>query len=159
MKPASVKRLWAPWRIKYIRNPGVKKCIFCNPDKYVVFKTKHSVAMLNIYPYNNGHIMISPVRHVKDLSLLKDQEILDLFNAVKKAQRMLDKVLNPHGYNIGMNIGSAAGAGIPDHLHIHIVPRWGGDTNFMPTVAETKIVSQSLKELLKLLRNVKPETS
>lgn len=150
-------KLWAPWRINYIRNCEQKKCIFCESAKnirknFVIFKTPHSIAMLNIFPYNNGHVMISPLRHVKELGLLRKTEMLDLFSTLTKAKSLLQKILKPDGFNIGINIGKSAGAGIIGHLHIHIVPRWTGDTNFMPVLYGTKIISQSLAELYKQLR-------
>lgn len=153
-------KLWAPWRIKYIGKCKQKKCIFCeskhNPEKnFVILKTKYSIAMLNIFPYNNGHVMVSPLLHKKDLKLLNDIEIVDLFRTVDKIKALLEKVLKPDGYNIGINMGRSAGAGITGHLHIHIVPRWFGDTNFMPSLYDTKIISQSLGELYKLLVNAK----
>lgn len=149
-------KLWAPWRLKYIQAKKTKGCIFCrglkNPKAtYIVFKTEFSFCMLNIYPYNNGHVMVSPIRHVGDLSKLKDAEMLDLFKSVNKAKFILDKVLRPKGYNLGVNIGSVAGAGVLDHLHIHVVPRYLGDTNFMPVVSGTKVLSQSLEDLHKKL--------
>ena len=152
----NTNKLWAPWRINYIRNCRQKKCIFCESAKnirknFVILKTPYSVAMLNIFPYNNGHIMISPLRHVKELGLLKNSEILDLFSTLTKAKALLQKVLKPDGFNIGINIDKSAGAGIIGHLHIHIVPRWTGDTNFMPVLHGTKIISQSLDELYKQL--------
>jgi ATP adenylyltransferase len=151
-------RLWAPWRITYIKKEAKQKgCIFCRAaklaDKYLVFKSEYSLCLLNIFPYNNGHVMVSPKRHVKDLSGLSDKEILGLFKSVNRAKDLLDKTLRPHGYNIGMNISEFAGAGIPGHLHVHIVPRWKGDTNFMPVIFNTKVISQSLEELLKQLKN------
>jgi len=158
-----MSRLWAPWRIKYIRLADKEKgCIFCKIQKkksreQLVFKTSHSVCLLNIYPYNNGHLMVSPGRHIKDLGLLTAEEGADLFRSVTKAQRLLKKTLKPDGFNIGINIGKAAGAGITGHLHIHIVPRWAGDTNFMPVVHNTKIISQSLNELLKRLHHAQKE--
>lgn len=150
-------RLWAPWRASYIRSKKNNKCIFCKAAKsekkdFVIFKTKYSIAVLNIFPYNNGHIMVSPLRHVKDLSLLKEREILDLFSLLNRVKKILDKTLKPNGYNIGINISKAAGAGITGHMHIHIVPRWIGDTNFMPVIYNTKVVSQSLTELSRLLK-------
>ncbi len=152
-------RLWAPWRIKYIKTKKRKNCIFCESIKYkrknyVIFKTEYSIAMLNIYPYNNGHVMISPIRHIREFTQLKEVEILDLFRTLNKVKGLLDEVLKPDGYNIGINISRSAGAGITSHLHIHIVPRWIGDTNFMPTLYDTKIISQSLDELYRQLRNV-----
>jgi ATP adenylyltransferase len=108
--------------------------------------------MLNIFPYNNGHIMISPIRHVREITQLTELEGLDLFQSLSKVKRLLDKVFKPEGYNIGINIAKSAGAGIAAHLHIHIVPRWQGDTNFMPLFYGTKIISQSLDESYKQLR-------
>ncbi|MCX5696096.1 MAG: HIT domain-containing protein [Candidatus Omnitrophica bacterium] len=155
-------KLWAPWRIKYIRNIKKKGCIFCSAragkNNYVVFKTEHSIAMLNIYPYNNGHILVSPLRHVRSLEQLKDIEALDLFKAIKRAQKLLAKTLRPQGYNIGINLSRSAGAGITGHLHVHIVPRWVGDTNFMPALAGAKVISQSLEELCKQLKNAQSKT-
>ncbi len=150
-------KLWAPWRLNYIQAKKPKGCIFCqglaNPKKrYVIFKTKFSFCMLNIFPYNNGHLMVSPIRHVGDLSKLKDAQMLDLFKSVNKAKHLLGKVLKPKGYNLGVNIGSVAGAGVVDHLHIHIVPRYPGDTNFMPIMSDSKVVSESLEAMYKLLR-------
>ena len=110
------------------------------------------MALLNIYPYNNGHVMVAPLKHVKDLSDLNDAELLDLMSTLKKTKSMLNKALQPQGYNIGINLSRVAGAGIPGHLHIHIVPRWKGDTNFMPVVFDTKIISQSLGALMKKLK-------
>ncbi len=156
-------RLWAPWRIGYIKKIRKKKCIFCaknetQKNSYIVFKSRHSSCRLNIFPYNNGHLMVSPLRHVKDIAQLSDAELLDLFKSLDLAKKMLDQVLAPQGYNIGMNISVSAGAGITGHLHIHIVPRWRGDTNFMPVLYNTKIISQSLDELYKRLKNVRPKT-
>jgi len=111
--------------------------------------------MLNLYPYNNGHAMVYPNRHVKDLTALKEVEILDLIKTLNQTKKILDWVLKPQGYNIGINISTISGAGITGHLHIHIVPRWKGDTNFMPVIYNTKIISQSLKDLYKCINNVK----
>lgn len=151
-------RLWAPWRIKYVRAKEHKNCIFCLSQKskaknYVIFKTPYSIVMLNIFPYNNGHIMIAPIRHIARLQQLKETEALDLFRGLNKARVLLEEVLKPDGYNIGINLSKTAGAGITSHLHIHIVPRWRGDTNFMPVVHNTKIISQSLDELHKQLKD------
>lgn len=145
-------RLWAPWRIKYIRNNVPKRCIFCARKDYLIFETKYSSALLNIFPYNNGHIMVSPIRHLSQIAKLKEEEALDLLRTINKAKGLLDEVLKPDGYNIGINISKTAGAGITGHLHIHIVPRWKGDTNFMPVVYKTKIISESLFELHRQLK-------
>ena len=125
----------------------------------MVFKTKHAFCLLNIFPYNNGHLMVSPRKHVRNMDNLKDEELLDLCQAVSLAKKLLQKVLKPQGFNIGLNLGSVAGAGIPGHLHVHIVPRWKGDTNFMPVLGQTKIISQSLGELHKQLRHAYSETN
>ena len=144
-------KLWAPWRINYVQGKKTKGCIFCQAVKtkrdYVVFRTRHSLVMLNIFPYNNGHLMVSPLRHVNDTAKLNQVEVVDLFTALNKAKELLKTVLKPQGFNVGMNLGHAAGAGITGHLHIHIVPRWDGDTNFMPVLAETKVISRALKEI------------
>jgi len=152
-------KLWAPWRINYISNVNKSKgCIFClaktgKSKDHVIFKTRFSIAMLNIYPYNNGHMLISPLRHIRDISQMRENEILDLFKCLNKAKSLLQKVLSPQGYNIGLNFTRVAGAGIVGHLHLHIVPRWVGDTNFMPVIFGTKIISQSLDELTKKLKD------
>ncbi len=149
-------KLWAPWRSKFIKARKKKGCIFClktRSDKeiFVVKKSKFSFAVLNIYPYNNGHVMVSPYRHVKDLKGLRDKELLDIMKLVQEMQALLEKKLKPHGFNIGINTGKVAGAGYRGHVHIHIVPRWSGDTNFMPVTGNTKVIPQSLEELRKLL--------
>jgi ATP adenylyltransferase len=152
-----IDRLWAPWRIKYVQAIPRKKtkagCIFCKPVDHVVFTTRLSECMLNIFPYNNGHLMVAPRRHCGDLSALSEREQLDLLRSVNRAKKLLEKVLAPDGFNIGINISRTAGAGIPGHIHVHIVPRWNGDTNFMPVTAGTKVLSQSLDELLTQLHH------
>lgn len=162
-----MNRLWAPWRIRYIKVQKQNKCIFCESKKsknknYVIYKTKYSLSMLNTFPYNNGHIMISPLRHISEISQLKEIELLDLFKTLNATKKLLDRALKPQGYNIGINISKDAGAGIIAHLHIHLVPRWRGDTNFMPVISNTKVISQSLDDLYKqlkvFLKNAKPET-
>ncbi len=148
-------KLWAPWRSKYIRRAkSIKGCIFCSKSKakkdvlnYIILRSHHSFSMLNIYPYNSGHIMVAPYGHVSDFSKLGDEEMLDLFNLLKDSQLLISKTLKPDGYNIGMNLGRAAGAGYKGHLHIHIVPRWVGDVNFMPICASTRVVSESLNAI------------
>ena len=149
-----MKRLWAPWRMVYIdhgaKEPG---CIFCNKRQQsdprqalVVAQTVHSMVMLNKYPYNNGHLLLAPKRHEKDLSNLSTDEYGDLNEALRRSVDILQKVLNPAGFNVGMNLGRTAGAGVEDHLHWHVVPRWEGDSNFMPVIADTKVMPQHLLE-------------
>jgi len=153
-------RLWAPWRKHYITAAKKrKKCIFCVGKKkasdrkcYVLKRAKHAFSILNLYPYNNAHVMVAPYRHVKTLDVLKKDELLDLMNLVNYTKKKIDKHLKPEGYNIGLNVGRVAGAGFPGHVHIHIVPRWQGDTNFIPVLSDTKIVSFSLNEMYDLLK-------
>ncbi|MFH1190630.1 MAG: HIT domain-containing protein [Candidatus Omnitrophota bacterium] len=154
-------KLWAPWRVNYVSSKiKGQGCIFCRAKRsksndYVVFKTKKSICLLNIYPYNNGHLLISPLRHIADIDLMDEEEVLDMFKCLKRAKGRLQKVLQPQGYNLGFNLGRNAGAGITGHLHLHLVPRWAGDTNFMPVAGNTKVISQSLGQLLRRLKNVK----
>lgn len=158
--------LWAPWRVKYLMDLKKKSkgCIFCqiahrkkDRQNYIFKRTVHAFAVLNIYPYNNGHSLIIPYRHVNDLSKLDREEKLDVLSLVESTKTLLDKTLRPKGYNIGLNLGRIAGAGYPGHVHIHIVPRWGGDVNFMPIIARTKVISESLDALY--LRLVKAHRS
>ncbi|MGB2705669.1 MAG: HIT domain-containing protein [Candidatus Omnitrophota bacterium] len=153
-------KLWAPWRKEYITIKKAASCIFCVGRKkkasdrknYILKRTGHSFSILNRYPYNNAHVMIAPYRHVKGLEALSEEGLMDLMNLVNYTKKKIDKLLKPAGYNMGINIGKVAGAGFPGHVHIHIVPRWAGDTNFMPVVANTKVVSYSLDEMYRLLR-------
>lgn len=147
-----MKQLWAPWRMAYIdEEPGDAGCVFCAKLKerdtrqaLVVAQTKHSMVMLNKYPYNNGHLLLAPKRHERELTKLPAEEYSDLNEALRKSVDVIRNVLNPGGLNLGMNLGRTAGAGIEEHLHWHVVPRWDGDTNFMPIVAETKVMPQHL---------------
>jgi ATP adenylyltransferase len=150
-------KLWAPWRSKYIYMRKHNRCIFCGVRKasakktYILERSARSFSILNLYPYNNGHVMVAPYRHVKSLEMLNKDEISDMMDLVNRTKKRIDKKLSPHGYNIGVNIGKVAGAGYAGHVHMHIVPRWAGDSNFMPIVADTKIVSESLDAMLKML--------
>lgn len=151
-------KLWAPWRSKYIYLRKNKRCIFCGNKSsrsktgHILRRSAYSFSMLNLFPYNNGHVMVAPYRHVKSLELLTDFELVDMMKLVNKTKADIDKKLKPHGYNIGINIGRVGGAGFAGHVHIHIVPRWNGDTNFMPISADTKVVSESLDAMHKLLK-------
>ncbi|MFH1782396.1 MAG: HIT domain-containing protein [Candidatus Omnitrophota bacterium] len=149
--------LWAPWRSNFVRKKRKSGCIFCIDKKkdgrnFIIKRTRLSFAILNIYPYNNGHVMVAPYRHVKDIKGLNDRELLDMMKLVKEMQVLLEKRLNTHGFNIGVNTGEVAGAGYKNHIHMHIVPRWNGDTNFMPVISGTRVISQSLEELYKMLK-------
>jgi ATP adenylyltransferase len=149
-----MKTLWAPWRMEYIieaKEDTSERCIFCDKPKQktdrknlIVYRTENCFVMLNKYPYNNGHLMIIPYIHVPDPLLLDDKILLGVQLTINLAIRALDQTMQPHGLNIGMNIGRTAGAGIDDHIHWHLVPRWNGDTNFMPVISETKVVSEAL---------------
>ena len=152
--------LWAPWRSNYIRvGTKKKKCIFCHAPRssrdaanFIVKRNRSAYAILNIYPYNTGHVMVAPLRHKRDFGPLTDAERLDIISLVDEMQKALKRTLKPHSFNIGINMGSVAGAGYGKHLHIHIVPRWRGDTNFMPILGGTKVISQSLRALYQKLK-------
>ena len=150
------KHLWAPWRVGYIssiRKVKSKSCLFCRRQKEYILKSgRLSFSFLNRYPYNSGHLMIAPYRHVGRMEFLKREEWLEMLELINDSVARLENGMSPDGYNIGINVGRAAGAGIPGHLHLHIVPRWVGDTNFMPTLAGTKVISQSLASAYRLLK-------
>ena len=152
--------LWAPWRIKYIQAKKKTGCIFCQKPRQKKDKTNHIVkrgkfvfSILNIFPYNNGHILIVPYRHIDSIEKMSDDEILEMFSFIKNTTKQIKAKLKAQGFNIGFNIGKIAGAGIDKHLHVHIVPRWQADTNFMPVLSGTKIISQSLEELYSILKS------
>jgi ATP adenylyltransferase len=153
-----MEKLWSPWRSKYIESFKTDEdktiCIFCqmltlipkDSDSLLVDMGIYTFTVLNLYPYNNGHLMIVPKRHTNDFSGLSPDELSESFKKLQLAEKALRKVLNPHGFNIGANIGRVAGAGIEDHIHFHIVPRWNGDSNFMPIIGDVKVISQDLAE-------------
>ena len=156
-----MSRLWAPWRKTYLRSSPAKRtgCLFCSllrdtQDKknLVLSRTSHYAVILNRYPYNNGHLMIVPKRHIANLKQLSAQEKAEFFDVLIRMQNALYKTMRPHGFNLGMNIADVAGAGIPNHLHWHIVPRWKGDVNFMPVVAGVKVISESLESSYEVLK-------
>jgi ATP adenylyltransferase len=149
-----MKQLWAPWRSELIQAEKAEGCIFCrfsseqgeeaDRRSLILVRTAHSFAILNRYPYNNGHLMVVPLRHSGDFAAMTDEEAVDLHRLLQRSVRALDRAYHPAGFNIGMNLGSVAGAGITDHLHTHLVPRWAGDTNFMPVLADTKVMIEHL---------------
>lgn len=126
-------------------------------QNFVLWRTNLSIVVLNQYPYNNGHLLIAPARHIGELGQLNDDELMDLVKLIRETQKVLSLVLKPHGFNVGMNFGRCAGAGLPEHLHIHVVPRWNGDTSFINICSDTKIVSQSMVELLSQLKQASKE--
>ncbi|MCX8176178.1 MAG: HIT domain-containing protein [Candidatus Bathyarchaeota archaeon] len=154
-----MKYLWAPWRIKYILMKKPNECIFCKianekKDKknHVLLRGKWNYIVLNNYPYNNGHLMVVPFKHVKSLENLTDEELYEHFKIVRKSVRNLKKAFKPRGFNIGINIGKVAGAGVENHIHTHIVPRWSGDTNYMPVIANTKVIPETLNQTYNRLK-------
>ena len=149
-----MKQLWAPWRMEYILNEidDKKGCIFCDFPKensdiknLIVYRSKYCFVILNKFPYNNGHVLIVPFEHTNDYIALDDSTLFDMQKIVQKTMQVLKNIMQPTAMNIGMNLGRTAGAGIDQHLHYHIVPRWDGDTNFMPVISDTKVVSESLE--------------
>lgn len=152
--------LWAPWRIEYIKQVKEPGCIFCSKpaqqqdqENFILFRGETSFVIMNYYPYNNGHLMVVPFRHIADIAELNDDERLELMQLLALSKEALMQTMSPHGFNVGMNLGQVAGAGVKDHLHFHIVPRWNGDTNFMPISGHTKVVSEGLAETWSSLKN------
>lgn len=154
-------QLWAPWRLANAKaNSTAPKsdCFVCwghrdtnDRENLVVYRTELSVVVLNRFPYNNGHLLVCPKRHEGSFEALTTDELLDLQQTLALMIKSLKAIMNPDGFNVGLNLGKAAGAGLPGHLHWHIVPRWNGDTNFMPVLAQTKVISQSLEAFYELL--------
>ncbi len=157
--------LWAPWRMEYIRNTEKSlDCIFCvkpsedvDRKNLIVHRGSDAFVIMNRYPYNSGHLMIVPYRHTAELSTLTGSECAELFQLLARSEQVLKTVLKPHGFNIGMNLGRIAGAGVEDHLHFHIVPRWNGDTNFMPLLGHAKVVSEGLEHTWERLVKAFPD--
>lgn len=143
--------LWAPWRIEYIQMAAESGCILCRKPtesdddaNLILYRGQHNFIILNAFPYNPGHLMVAPFRHIANLQDMTDEEAKEHFDMIKKGVGLLKEVMKPTGFNIGMNLGKVAGAGIAEHLHTHIVPRWQGDTNFMPVLSGTKVVSEAV---------------
>ena len=156
-----MEHLWAPWRLEFIKGPRPGGCFFCDAakaapkdeaDHLVLARTTTAIAILNRYPYNNGHLMVAPIAHIASLELLPPGAAADIMALTQRAMRVLQSVLTPEGFNVGINQGKFAGAGVADHVHQHVVPRWGGDTNFMPVIAETKVLNESLAKSYAELR-------
>ncbi|NCO43001.1 MAG: HIT domain-containing protein [Armatimonadetes bacterium] len=150
--------LWAPWRLAYVLSAKEGGCILCakaaqtdDEANLILARGRFCFAILNLFPYNNGHLMIVPFRHVDKLAELTPDEMLEMMCFAQAAEGVLRAAMSPEGLNIGMNLGKVAGAGIDDHLHLHLVPRWNGDTNFMPVLTDTNVISQSLAETYRQL--------
>jgi ATP adenylyltransferase len=147
------QRLWAPWRLEYIKGPKPDECIFCraarsgdDAESYVVARGERCFVMLNAYPYNNGHVMVSPYEHVPSIEELDAETLLELMALTQRSLGALREAYGPEGFNLGVNQGRIAGAGVEDHVHLHVVPRWDADTNFMPVIASTRVLPQSLED-------------
>jgi ATP adenylyltransferase len=143
--------MWAPWRLEYIKGPKPDDCIFCTKPKlgddraaHIVHRGEHCFAMLNAYPYNNGHLMISPYDHVPSIEELAADALLELMTVANQSLGALRRAYAPEGFNLGINQGKVAGAGFDDHVHLHVVPRWGADTNFMPVIGDARVLPQAL---------------
>jgi len=154
-----MEKLWAPWRKEFILGKKEKGCIFCKRHKgkkdkenLILFRGKLSFVIMNKYPYNTGHLMVAPYRHVGKLEKVKQEELLDLASLTQKCVAVIKKTMKPQGFNLGMNLEKVSGAGVADHLHVHIVPRWTGDTNFMPVLGNTKLISLALKDTYEQLK-------
>ena len=151
-------RLWAPWRMEYISGASAQAypegaCVLClmgeespNEENLILHKGTACYTIMNLFPYINGHLMVLPYRHIASLADLAKDERLEMFEQADLSERVLNRAMKPDGFNVGMNLGRVAGAGIADHLHLHIVPRWNGDTNFMPVLGETRVISEALSE-------------
>ena len=154
-----MERLWAPWRMQYITGQPENGCVFCvkprddnDVENLILHRGKCAFIILNAFPYNNGHLLIAPYRHVADLSALTEEEQLEILKLTTLGCELLKAAVRPHGFNVGINLGQAAGAGIADHLHVHVVPRWNGDTNFMPVLADVKVLPEALASTYSALK-------
>ena len=154
-----MKQIWAPWRIEYILKGKPEGCILCDAPRqnndalnYILYRGDKNFVIMNSYPYNPGHLMVAPYRHVANLEELTDDELHEHFEVVSRSIKVLREVFNPGGFNIGINMGKVAGAGIDEHLHTHIVPRWHGDTNFMPVISDVRVVAEALAETYEKLK-------
>jgi ATP adenylyltransferase len=149
-------RIWAPWRLEYVKDASKDTeagCIFCSKPaagddeaNLIVHRGERCYVILNLFPYTNGHLMVAPYEHLGRIQDLAPDTVAEMMELAQRAMSRLEEVYEPHGYNVGFNQGRVAGAGFADHIHLHVVPRWGGDTNFMPVIADTKVMPQSLEQ-------------
>ncbi len=154
-----MNNIWAPWRVEYVTNPKDKSCIFCSAHKdradLIITSGKLCLALMNRFPYTTGHCMVAPYRHVGEFTELTPEELLEIMATAQAIVKATRAALTPEGFNVGINMGTVAGAGIPDHLHMHIVPRWKGDTNFMPVLGDVHIISEHIEKTRdKIKRNL-----
>jgi len=145
--------LWAPWRMEYVSSDNKGECIFCpgedrrqDEQRLILFIGNLSIILMNRFPYINGHLLVAPLRHISTLNALSAEEKLDLITQVEKSIGVLKEVLRPEGFNVGLNLGKTAGAGVEDHIHFHIVPRWGGDTNYMTIFGEVRVIPEHIQK-------------
>jgi ATP adenylyltransferase len=156
------KNIYAPWRFKYVTShSSTKGCILCqardsgkDKDSYILHRGKFCFIILNLFPYNNGHIMVVPNSHVKHLNHLKKEQLIELITLATQCESVLEKVYQPQGFNLGMNIGKCSGAGIDDHIHLHIIPRWDADTSFITAIGQTRIIPEDIKTTFKKLQSL-----
>jgi len=149
-------RIWAPWRLAYVKDASKdneEECIFCakpgqddDEASLIVHRGERSFVILNLFPYTNGHLMVAPYEHLGRIQDLPAETVAEMMSLAQRAMSRLEEVYDPHGYNVGFNQGRVAGAGVEHHIHLHVVPRWGGDTNFMPVIADTKVMPQTLEQ-------------
>ncbi len=159
-----MERLWAPWRIDYILSQKPPGCIFCDKPKenndeenLILYRGKYNFIIMNAYPYNNGHMMVVPYRHTATLSGWSPEEQQELMDLADMAVELLRRLMRPDGFNLGINMGLVAGAGVADHIHLHVVPRWNGDTNFMPVLSDTRVISEHLRATYQKLKKTLDE--
>jgi len=156
-----MEHIWSPWRMQYMRDPHAPQgCIFCNAVKQqddksslIVARGERAFVILNRYPYTSGHVMVVPYQHVGTLAQLEEATLSELMGLINQSIRTINDVYHPEGYNVGANLGAVAGAGIAQHVHFHVVPRWGGDTNFMTTVGEARVLPEELCDTLRHLKH------
>jgi ATP adenylyltransferase len=156
-------RIWAPWRLAYVKDASKdieEECIFCatpaaedDEANLIVHRGERCFVILNLFPYTNGHLMVAPYEHASRLQDLSAETVAEMMALAQRAMGRLEEVYDPHGYNVGINQGRVAGAGVEHHIHLHVVPRWGGDTNFMPVIADTKVMPQTLEQSYEALRD------
>lgn len=155
-------RIWAPWRLAYVKDASKdneEECIFCakpaadaDEENLIVHRGERSFVILNLFPYTNGHLMVAPYEHTARIQDLPAETVAEMMSLSQRAMNRLEAIYDPHGYNVGFNQGRVAGAGVEHHIHMHVVPRWGGDTNFMPVIADTKVMPQTLEQSYEALK-------
>ena len=160
-----MEQIWAPWRMSYIANADKHEgCFFCDKpnesndvENYIILRGEHAFILLNAYPYSNGHLMVAPYQHTANMDELSNEEMLEMMQLTRRAVNLLKTAFHPDGFNVGVNMGRVAGAGVADHLHIHVVPRWNGDTNFMLVLGDVRVIPESLESVYVKLRTVLEE--